>query len=66
MTNVAEIKDQLRREFPDWSIITSSAGRWWATRAPDPGELVQHGASCFEADGPDDLYAQLAGVSASE
>jgi hypothetical protein len=54
------IKAQLQAEFPSWSIIvTRPWGRWWATRGPHPGEQVQHGASCLEADTPEQLRARL-------
>ncbi|KAB2342157.1 hypothetical protein [Actinomadura rudentiformis] len=54
-----QVKAALREEFPDWSIIASDKGRWWATRGPNRGEKVQHGASCFEADAVEGLRAQL-------
>jgi hypothetical protein len=55
-----ETKAALRAEFPQWSIIVARpSGRWWATRGPGPGEQVQHGASCLEADTPEQLRARL-------
>ncbi|MBO2453756.1 hypothetical protein J4573_42170 [Actinomadura barringtoniae] len=64
MRSAEEIKAALRREFPRWSIIQSSPnGRWWATRGPDVGKLVQHGPSCFDADEPETLRAQLRKVA---
>ncbi|WP_433476510.1 DUF6415 family natural product biosynthesis protein [Spirillospora sp. CA-142024] len=28
-------KAELKRDFPDWNIVRSSEGRWWAFFAPD-------------------------------
>ncbi|WP_147341144.1 hypothetical protein [Actinomadura logoneensis] len=50
------IRAALRREFPEWTIIQArDTGRWWATRGPGPGELVQEGPSVAEADTPEGL-----------
>ena len=60
METIAQIKEELRREFPGWSIIRSvPVGRWWATRGPQGDKLVQQGTSCLEADTPEELRAQL-------
>ncbi|MFC4906791.1 hypothetical protein [Actinomadura gamaensis] len=56
----------LERDFPDWSIIVSSTGRYWATRGPRPGEQVRHGASAADADTPGELRARLAEIFADE
>ncbi|MBO2453866.1 hypothetical protein J4573_42720 [Actinomadura barringtoniae] len=58
-TTVDEIKAELRAEFRDWSIITTDAGRWWATRGPKRGDQVQAGASCVDADTAEELRARL-------
>lgn len=54
-----EMKTQLRQEYPDWSIITTDRGRWWATRGPQPGEQVNNGIAALDADSPDQLRALL-------
>lgn len=60
MQTTAQIKEELRREFPGWSIIRSvPVGRWWATRGPKGNAPVQHGPSCLEADTPEELRARL-------
>ncbi|MFC4912805.1 hypothetical protein [Actinomadura gamaensis] len=64
-TERSDLRD-LERDFPDWSIIVSSTGRYWATRGPRPGEQVRHGASAADADTPDELRARLAEISADE
>jgi hypothetical protein len=45
--DIAERKAELRREFPEWSILTTEpSGRWRATRGPKRGEFAQPGESC--------------------
>ena len=33
-------KAKLQRDYPGWSIIRADRGRWWATRNPQPGEVL--------------------------
>ncbi|MUN36538.1 hypothetical protein [Actinomadura litoris] len=47
-------KAQLKAEFPGWSIIYSSAGRWWATRGP-LGRGEEGRAGSVDADTPEGL-----------
>ncbi|WP_242906329.1 hypothetical protein [Actinomadura terrae] len=56
--NDGDIGAQLKAEFPEWNIIHSSEGRWWATRGPlardergKPGSV--------DADTPDDLRREI-------
>ncbi|MFI0451881.1 hypothetical protein [Actinomadura sp. 6N118] len=63
MTNLAEAKAALRRDFPGWSIITTNRDRWWATRNPerDPEtrRLVDHSVTALDANTAEELRAQL-------
>lgn len=55
-------RDLLAVQFPDWSIWTSDAGRYWATRHLSPTE-AQVDAGCartVDADSPADLITVLA------
>ncbi|MFC5181468.1 hypothetical protein [Actinomadura harenae] len=55
-----EARAALLREFPGWTIIQArDTGRWWATRGPEPGELIQEGPSVAEDDTPEGLRRQL-------
>lgn len=58
-----QIKDDLRGEFPEWSIILSDKGRWWATRGPLVREHLNE-RECVDADTPEDLRAQLHSLTA--
>lgn len=52
---------EIAREFPQWTIWRSDAGRWWATRH-HPLSAGQRHAGCamtIDADDPDDLREQL-------
>lgn len=56
------VKTLIQREFPDWSIWCSDAGRWYATRHVAP-TAEQADAGCdhtVDADTPEDLAARLA------
>ncbi|MFI0451139.1 hypothetical protein [Actinomadura sp. 6N118] len=63
MTNLAEAKAALRRDFPGWSIITTNRERWWATRNPDrdpmTNRLMDHHVTAVDADSAEDLRQQL-------
>lgn len=52
---------EIAREFPDWTIWRSDAGRWWATRHhPLTAEQRDAGyAMTVDADDPEGLRAQL-------
>lgn len=56
-----EIKDALRAEFPDWSIIRSDRGRWWANRGPLVSETLSEQA-CVDADSPEELRDEIRAV----
>ncbi|MER6174724.1 hypothetical protein [Streptosporangium sp. NPDC001681] len=52
---------EIAREFPDWTIWRSDAGRWWATRH-HPLTSAQRDVGCamtIDADGPEELREQL-------
>lgn len=53
-----QVKAQLKREFPSWSFIVSSKGRWWASRSTLLNSETL-GADACDADNPDELRAQL-------
>lgn len=61
--SAAEEKARLRAEFPGWSIVHSSAGRWWAFR--DQGRsaaarrLVQHKVTDVDANTSEELHEKL-------
>lgn len=61
-------KARLREEFPGWSIIHSTEGRWWALRNPLRDEaarrLVRFQVTDLDADSPDQLRDQLRGTVA--
>lgn len=54
-------KRVLRARFPEWSIIQSDKGRWWATRVP-PRDDMSH-ISDVDADTPAELYLRLLKIS---
>ncbi|WP_147339321.1 hypothetical protein [Actinomadura spongiicola] len=62
-----ESKRALQEEFPGWSFIFSSAGRWWAMKdleRDERGRLVKRGAvSDLDADTADELRAELRRVA---
>ncbi|MGP4024376.1 hypothetical protein [Actinomadura sp. 3N407] len=63
---VEETKAALREEFPRWSIIHSSAGRWWAMRdveRDERGRLIMHEVSDVDADTADQLRGKLRAVN---
>ncbi|WP_326645927.1 hypothetical protein OG884_14795 [Streptosporangium sp. NBC_01755] len=52
---------EIAREFPDWTIWRSDAGRWWATRH-HPLTSAQRDVGCamtIDADDPEGLREQL-------
>ena len=52
---------EIAREFPEWTIWRSDAGRWWATRH-HLLTSAQREAGCamtIDADDPDGLRGQL-------
>ncbi|WP_433369117.1 hypothetical protein [Streptosporangium sp. CA-115845] len=52
---------EIAREFPDWTIWRSDAGRWWATRH-HPLTSAQRDVGCamtIDADDSEDLREQL-------
>ncbi|GIH23696.1 hypothetical protein Aph01nite_20060 [Acrocarpospora phusangensis] len=52
---------EIAREYPEWTIWRSDAGRWWATRH-HPLTSVQREAGCamtIDADEPEGLREQL-------
>lgn len=52
---------EIAREFPDWTIWRSDAGRWWATRH-HPLSQSQREAGCamtIDADTPEALREHL-------
>ncbi|GAA2845523.1 hypothetical protein GCM10010517_01980 [Streptosporangium fragile] len=52
---------EIAREFPDWTIWRSDAGRWWATRH-HPLTSAQRDLGCamtIDADDPEGLREQL-------
>ncbi|GII52502.1 hypothetical protein Pth03_08910 [Planotetraspora thailandica] len=52
---------EIAREFPEWTIWRSDAGRWWATRH-HPLTVRQREAGCamtIDADDPEGLRRQL-------
>lgn len=52
---------EIAREFPDWTIWRSDAGRWWATRHhPLTAEQQEAGyAMTVDADDPEELRRRL-------
>lgn len=52
-----QVKAQLKAEFPSWSFIVSSKGRWWASRSLLNSEHL--GPDACDADDPNELRAQL-------
>ncbi|WP_433464353.1 hypothetical protein [Spirillospora sp. CA-128828] len=57
-----QVKEQLRAEFPGWSIIRTDRGRWWATRGPLVREELNEEASA-DADTPEELAEAIRAVS---
>ncbi|MEV7966732.1 hypothetical protein AB0O34_12210 [Sphaerisporangium sp. NPDC088356] len=52
---------EIAREFPDWTIWRSDAGRWWATRH-HPLTEEERDAGCamtIDADDPEGLRERL-------
>ncbi|MEV7008314.1 hypothetical protein [Streptosporangium sp. NPDC051022] len=52
---------EIAREFPEWTIWRSDAGRWWATRH-HPLTSAQRDLGCamtIDADDPEKLREQL-------
>ncbi|MFI6456925.1 hypothetical protein ACIBF6_35860 [Streptosporangium amethystogenes] len=52
---------EIAREFPDWTIWRSDAGRWWATRH-HPLTSAQRDVGCamtIDADDPEELREHL-------
>ncbi|MDF5759291.1 hypothetical protein [Spongiactinospora sp. TRM90649] len=52
---------EIAREYPDWTIWRSDAGRWWATRH-HPLSLTEREAGLamtIDADTPEGLREQL-------
>jgi len=52
---------EIAREFPDWTIWRSDAGRWWATRH-HPLTSAQRDVGCamtIDSDAPEGLREQL-------
>ncbi|PZG31463.1 hypothetical protein C1I98_30120 [Spongiactinospora gelatinilytica] len=52
---------EIAREYPDWTIWRSDAGRWWATRH-QPLSLPEREAGLamtIDADTPEELREQL-------
>lgn len=52
---------EIAREYPQWTIWRSDAGRWWATRHR-PLDAAQRDAGCamtIDADDPDGLRGRL-------
>ncbi|GLW09061.1 hypothetical protein Misp01_41900 [Microtetraspora sp. NBRC 13810] len=52
---------EIAREYPDWTIWRSDAGRWWATRH-HPLSVAEREAGCamtIDADTPGELREQL-------
>lgn len=56
-----EAKARLKDEFPEWSIIYSNRGRWWATRGPLLNENFDQPGD-VSADTPEDLAEAIRGV----
>lgn len=54
-------KEQLKEAHPDWSIVFSNRGRWWAFLAAyrRGKDAVPVGTVCAEADTPEELHALL-------
>ncbi|MDA0633797.1 hypothetical protein OUY22_10235 [Nonomuraea sp. MCN248] len=52
---------EIAREFPQWTIWRSDAGRWWATRHHPLSDAQRDagGAMTIDADDPDNLREQL-------
>ncbi|MQY03586.1 hypothetical protein [Actinomadura macrotermitis] len=59
----AEAKAALSDRFPNWSIIQSDRGRWWATRGPLSRDRA-HLRADADADTPAELGAMLAQIEA--
>ncbi|MFF5262691.1 hypothetical protein ACFY4C_27485 [Actinomadura viridis] len=60
---VAETKRALAQEFPGWSVVYSSAGRWWAFRGPMPTDRMNE-TSDVDAGSPEGLRERLLAVEA--
>ena len=56
-----EAKAKLQEEFPEWSIIFTNRGRWWATRGPLTRALLNRPAD-VSADNPEELAEKIRGV----
>ncbi|GAA4226150.1 hypothetical protein GCM10022254_10230 [Actinomadura meridiana] len=50
--------DQLRTEFPDWEIIRTDRGHWWAV-PNEAGRASKRARSSVDADTPDELRVAL-------
>ncbi|RJL24147.1 hypothetical protein [Bailinhaonella thermotolerans] len=52
---------EIAREFPDWTIWRSDAGRWWATRHRSLSQAEREAgcAMTIDADGPGELRTRL-------
>ncbi|GIH70875.1 hypothetical protein Mth01_31280 [Sphaerimonospora thailandensis] len=52
---------EIARDFPEWTIWRSDAGRWWATRHRplSPSQRATGCAMTVDADEPDGLRRQL-------
>lgn len=61
--SVAADKADLKARHPDWSIIRSDQGRWWAQRFPVPRELFNK-PNLLDADTPEALDAKLMELAA--
>ncbi|MFF5265502.1 hypothetical protein ACFY4C_42055 [Actinomadura viridis] len=65
IADVMELKEQLRAEFGPrgWSIVYSSAGRWWAFRGPMKADRVNE-TSDVDAGSAEELRERLLVVEA--
>lgn len=59
----ADAKARLAAEHPDWNIICSDRGRWWANRGPLVAEKLSDRAT-VDADTPEDLAEKIRAMSA--
>ncbi|WP_141579642.1 hypothetical protein [Actinomadura sp. WMMA1423] len=57
-TTNADAKARLKDEFPDWSIIHTDRGRWWATRGPLTRAILNRVAD-VSADTPEGLADRI-------